>query len=49
MKTLTILMSLLLLAVLASGMPALATESGTFSGEELDQMHARIALYPDSR
>ena len=48
MKAIAILMSILLLAALASGVPALATENGAFSEEELDQMLAPIALYPDS-
>ena len=45
MKAIAILMSILLLAALASGVPALATENGAFSEEELDQMLAPIALF----
>ena len=48
MKPLSILMSLLLLLPLLSDIPAGAQEGKTFKQEELDQMLAPIALYPDS-
>ena len=48
MKTITTLMGLMLLVALVFSMPALATENGSFSVEELDQMLAPIALYPDA-
>jgi hypothetical protein len=48
MKPLSILMSLLLLLPLLPDKPAGAQEGNTFKQEELDQMLAPIALYPDS-
>jgi len=48
MKVKTMLMRSLILTVLAFDIPALAAENGTFSEEELDQMLAPIALYPDA-
>ena len=48
MKATTILMILLILAAPISSAPALVLESGSFAQEELDQMLAPIALYPDS-
>jgi hypothetical protein len=48
MKAISILMSLLIVSSFFTGLPAAAKESGTFSEEELDQMLAPIALYPDS-
>lgn len=48
MKALSILMSMLIVSVLSMDLPAAATEDNTFREEELDQMLAPIALYPDS-
>ena len=48
MKPLSILMSLLLILSLYADLPADAQEGKTFKEEELDQMLAPIALYPDS-
>ena len=48
MKALSILMSLLIVSALSMDLPAAATEGNTFKEEELDQMLAPIALYPDS-
>jgi uncharacterized membrane protein YgcG len=48
MKPLSILMSLLLIFTLFADLPADAQEGKTFTEEELDQMLAPIALYPDS-
>jgi len=48
MKPLSILMSLLLIFTLFTDLPADAQEDKTFTVEELDQMLAPIALYPDS-
>ncbi len=48
MKPLSILMSLLLIFTLFMDLPADAQEDKTFTVEELDQMLAPIALYPDS-
>ena len=47
MKTISILMSLLLVSAFFTDPPAAAKESDTFKEEELDQMLAPIALYPD--
>jgi hypothetical protein len=48
MKVISILVSLLLVSSLFSGPLAAAEKSDTFKAEELDQMLAPIALYPDS-
>lgn len=48
MKSLSTLMSLLLILTLFADLPADAQEGKTFTVEELDQMLAPIALYPDS-
>ena len=48
MKALKILMSMLIVYALSMDLPAAATEDNTFKEEELDQMLAPIALYPDS-
>jgi hypothetical protein len=48
MKALKILMSMLIVSALSMDLPAAATEDNTFKEEELDQMLAPIALYPDS-
>ncbi len=48
MKTISTLVVLLIASALFAGLPAAAKESDTFKTEELDQMLAPIALYPDS-
>ena len=48
MKTISILVGLLIASALFVDLPATAKESDTFKAEELDQMLAPIALYPDS-
>lgn len=48
MKTISILVGLLIASALFADLPATAKESDTFKAEELDQMLAPIALYPDS-
>ncbi len=48
MKAISILMSLMIVSVFFTDLPAAAKESDTFKEEELDQMLAPIALYPDS-
>ena len=48
MKGMSILMGLLIVSAFFADLPAAAKESDTFKEEELDQMLAPIALYPDS-
>lgn len=48
MKAISILMSLMIVSAFFTDLPAAAKESDTFKEEELDQMLAPIALYPDS-
>jgi hypothetical protein len=48
MKLVSILMSIMLILSLLPDLPAEAQEGKTFKEEELDQMLAQIALYPDA-